>query len=64
MFYAGESKQPVELVINNIGKNHIHSYVSPAKYKEAELQVAAGNSEPGAPARQKLPSPSEGTNPK
>jgi hypothetical protein len=41
MFYAGESKQPVELVINSIGKNHIHSYVSTAKYKEAELQVVS-----------------------
>jgi hypothetical protein len=43
VFYAGDSKQPVELVINNISKNHIHGYVSAPKYKASELEVAANS---------------------
>jgi small-conductance mechanosensitive channel len=37
MFYTSDSKQPVELVINNISKDHIHGYVSSAKYRQPEL---------------------------
>ena len=37
MFYAADSGQPVELVINNISKNHIHGYISAPKYRQAEL---------------------------
>jgi len=33
VFYSGDRKTPVELVINSIGKNHIHGYVSEPKYK-------------------------------
>ncbi len=40
VFYSADSKQPVELVINNITKNHIHGYVSEPKYKGADLQAA------------------------
>jgi uncharacterized coiled-coil protein SlyX len=40
-FYAGDSKQAVELVINHISKDHIHGYVSQPKYKPSELEVAA-----------------------
>jgi hypothetical protein len=43
VFYAGDSKQPVELVINNISKNHIHGYVSASKYKASDLEVAANS---------------------
>jgi hypothetical protein len=39
VFYSGDRKVPVELVINSIGKNHIHGYVSEPKYKGAELQA-------------------------
>jgi hypothetical protein len=46
VFYAGDSKQPIELVINNISKNHIHGYVAASKYKASELEVAA-NSQAG-----------------
>jgi hypothetical protein len=35
---------PVELVINSIGKNHIHGYVSEPKYKGAELEAMAHSS--------------------
>lgn len=40
VFYSADSKQPIELVINNITKNHIHGYVSEPKYKGADLQAA------------------------
>ncbi len=42
MLYTSESKQPVELVINQVGKDHIHGYVSTAKYKPSELQALSG----------------------
>jgi hypothetical protein len=47
VFYAGDSKQPVELVINSISKNHIHGYVSASKYKPSELETMAANSPAG-----------------
>lgn len=69
MFYAGDAKQPVELVINNISKNHIHGYVSQPKYKSADLEAMANSSSntgthpeqnpPSAPStRRKLELPS------
>ncbi|PYX90587.1 MAG: hypothetical protein DMG68_01220 [Acidobacteria bacterium] len=44
VFYAGDARQPVELVINNISKNHIHGYVSEPKYKAADLEAMATSS--------------------
>lgn len=41
IFYPSEERQPVELVINSITKNHIHGYISAAKYRNSEL--TAGN---------------------
>jgi len=71
MFYVPDSPQAVEVVINNISKDHIHGYVSAPKYRQSELAsmsnasangaqsaeqgTANGNSQP-AP-RQKLPLP-------
>ena len=40
--YASESKQPVELVINQVGKDHIHGYISTAKYKASDLPALSG----------------------
>ncbi|HLY41679.1 MAG TPA: hypothetical protein VKR52_10710 [Terracidiphilus sp.] len=67
MFYQPDSPQPVEIVINQISKNHIHGYISAPKYRQSELAVVS-NSASGqdqsanptaqAPARQKLPVPS------
>jgi hypothetical protein len=37
MFYAGDSGQPAELVINSISKNHIKGYVSEPKYRRSDL---------------------------
>lgn len=42
MFYTPDSPKPVEVVINQITKNHIHGYVSAPKYKISELN-AMGN---------------------
>jgi hypothetical protein len=36
-FYAADSDQPVQLVINQISKDHIHGYVSSPKYGRGEL---------------------------
>lgn len=44
VFYLGDRKLPVELVINSISKNHIHGYVSEPKYKGAELEAMANSS--------------------
>lgn len=63
MFYEPDSPQPVEIVINDISKNHIHGYVSAPKYRQSELAAMSnpdqsGNPAGQAPARQKLPLPS------
>ena len=53
MLYTAESRQPVELVINQVGKDHIHGYVSTAKYKPGDLPALSGltdNSETSAAA--------------
>jgi len=70
MFYQTDSQQPLEIVINDISKDHIHGYVSAAKYKQSELTAmsnANANPAPGqtsnsgapAPPRQKLPVPQQ-----
>jgi transcriptional regulator with PAS, ATPase and Fis domain len=41
VFYASDGEAPVEIVINNITKDHIHGYVSAPKYRRSEL--ASGN---------------------
>jgi hypothetical protein len=72
MFYTPDSPQPVEIVINDIGKDHIHGYVSAPKYRQSELasmssasetpqdpnQPQANTSDQPAP-RKKLPLPPE-----
>lgn len=71
VFYAADSKVPVELVINSISKNHIHGYVSEPKYKGADLEAMAKssasnaatnnttdpNAKPSPAVRQRLQSP-------
>ena len=75
MFYAADSKRPIEVVINAISKNHIHGYVSEPKYKGSDLEAAANspvtnvaegaNGTPAdvnakpSPARQRLDSPNK-----
>ena len=48
LFYAADSKMPVELVINAISKNHIHGYVSEPKYKGSDMEAANSSTANGA----------------
>jgi len=63
MFYATDNGAPVELVINNISKNHIKGYVSEPKYKRHELAAmsnatdASANGTAAPAQRQKLELP-------
>jgi hypothetical protein len=74
MFYTPDSPQPLELVINNISKDHIHGYVSVSKYRQSELASMANannqantngasqtstNADTQPPARQKLTVPQQ-----
>jgi hypothetical protein len=45
----GERPQPLQLVVNRVGKSEIEGYLSEPKYRKSEL---AGNSEPPAQAAQ------------
>jgi hypothetical protein len=72
MFYQPDTGQPVEIVINEISKDHIHGYVSAPKYRNSELTATASEPDAGPvqgpdqasspsaqpPARKKLPVPS------
>lgn len=49
VFYSADSKQPVELVINSITKNHIHGYVSQPKYNGADLEAKANPAQSNRP---------------
>jgi len=46
-FYTPDSPQPVELVINNISKNHIHGYVSTSKYSQSDLAAMSNAAQNG-----------------
>lgn len=37
MFYQPDTEQPIQIVINDITKDHIHGYVSAPKYRKSEL---------------------------
>jgi len=57
-FYTSQSKQPVELVINQVGKDHIHGYISTAKYKASDLPALSGLTEGDASAATAAAAPS------
>lgn len=68
MFFTPDMPQPLEIVINSIGKDRIHGYVSSPKYRQSELATtqAATSTQGGGSAattssasstRQKLPTP-------
>ncbi|MGP8252795.1 MAG: hypothetical protein ACLQHF_12225 [Terracidiphilus sp.] len=59
MFYQPDSPQPVEVVINDISKDHIHGYVSAPKYRQSEL---ASNDEGNAGTDAGIVTPGSGTN--
>ena len=74
MYYQPDSQQPVEVIINEISKDHIHGYVSAPKYRPSELTASAesgassahgldqANSLTQPPSRKKLPVPSSDSN--
>src|ERR1700691_3783303 len=37
MFYQSDTEQPIQVVINDITKDHIHGYVSAPSYRKSEL---------------------------
>ena len=43
MFYRPDSSQPVEMVIDNISKDHIHGYVSVPEARQSELAARSSN---------------------
>ena len=66
MFSTPDNPQPVEIVINDISKDHIHGYVAASKYKQSELASMSTASESTSnetqsaaqpPVRKKLPLP-------
>lgn len=58
MFYTPDSPQAVEIVINNISKDHIHGYVSAPKYRQSELASMASSAD-GAAQGQGAANPSD-----
>jgi hypothetical protein len=40
VFYTEQNGQPLQLVINSIGKNHMHGYVSSPKYQGSRMSAA------------------------
>jgi hypothetical protein len=48
MFYQPDTQQPIEIVINDISKNHIHGYVSAPKYRKADLSAISASGSPGS----------------
>jgi hypothetical protein len=69
MFYTPDSPQAADVVINSIGKDHIHGYVSAPRYRQSELASmsnanatttavsSASASDTTSVPRQKLPAP-------
>ena len=71
MFYEMDGAQPLEIVINDISKNHIHGYVSAPKYRRSELEAMEGGMAGGnqttanndaPPLRKRLTVPKEDPN--
>jgi hypothetical protein len=40
IFYTEQAGQPLQLVVNSISKNHMHGYVSAAKYEGSRMSAA------------------------
>lgn len=51
--HEGDDPQPVQIVVNKIGKNYVHGYVSAPKYRASELATASASS----PATTASPAP-------
>jgi hypothetical protein len=53
MFYQPDTELPIQVVINDITKDHIHGYVSAPKYRKSELaSMSDGSANPASAADQ------------
>ena len=51
LFYPPDSAQPLEVVVNQIGKDHVHGYISAPKYRKSELESSkTSTASPGSTA--------------
>jgi hypothetical protein len=58
MFYASDSDQPVQVVINSVTKNHIRGYIAEPKYRPGQLTaMSQANGAQDDKQRQKLSLP-------
>jgi hypothetical protein len=48
LFYPPDSTQPLQLVVNQIGKDQVHGYVSEPKYKKSDLTASSASSDLGS----------------
>jgi hypothetical protein len=44
MFFQPDTEQPIQIVINDITKDHIHGYISAPKYRKSELASMSDSS--------------------
>jgi len=51
MFYQSDTEQPIQVVVNDITKDHIHGYVSAPKYRKSELASMSDAASNGANAQ-------------
>jgi len=51
MFYQPDTELPIQVVINDITKDHIHGYVSAPKYRKSELASMSDGGANGANAQ-------------
>ena len=59
MFYRPDSRQPVEVVINNISKDQVHGYVSSPKYRQSQLaSMPSASAKPASSQGQGAANPS------
>ncbi len=54
MYYQPDTEQPIQVVINNITKDHIHGYVSAPKYRKSELASMDGTNADAETAPRKV----------
>jgi len=57
MFYQPDSEQPIQVVINDITKDHIHGYVSAPMYRKSELTSMAQEADNGSGTNPVQPAP-------
>lgn len=62
MFYEPDTMRPVEIVINDISKNHIHGYVSAPRYRKSELASMSNSGDGSAPGGEQAANSAAGDN--